>query len=179
MVTTPEGPDTLLFRLEDAIRDLGQRDSVVNPIAMATLLRDAASALASPPQKPDVRGIIKALGFDPTNHHNALKCPYCTQGGYPSAALASPPEHDERTKTLRASEQPALSEGQDLRAGNETAPCVLRVRTESACTEHVRLKADRHGVELTIQDSEDGDTRTYLSWTAWAAIQAFGRDGRR
>lgn len=30
--------------------------------------------------KPNVRGIIEALGFDPTNHHNATKCPYCTPG---------------------------------------------------------------------------------------------------
>jgi hypothetical protein len=30
-----------------------------------------------PTRKPDVRGIVEALGFDPTNHHNALKCPYC------------------------------------------------------------------------------------------------------
>lgn len=45
-------------------------------------LRDAA-ALA--PQRvgdvieltPDVRGIVEALGFDPTNHHNAARCPYC------------------------------------------------------------------------------------------------------
>ena len=97
------------------------------------VLRDAASALASQPQpcdncgceerdhrgiltcrrpdgaRPDVRGIIEALGFDPTNHHNAAKCPYCTQGGYPSSALASPPEHDERTHDCRASEQPAAS----------------------------------------------------------------------
>lgn len=25
----------------------------------------------------DGRRICEALGFDPTNHHNALKCPYC------------------------------------------------------------------------------------------------------
>lgn len=26
----------------------------------------------------DVRAIVEALGFDPTNHHNAAKCPYCS-----------------------------------------------------------------------------------------------------
>ena len=26
---------------------------------------------------PDMRAICEALGFDPTNHHNAAKCPYC------------------------------------------------------------------------------------------------------
>jgi hypothetical protein len=28
--------------------------------------------------QPDMPAICKALGFDPTNHHNAAKCPYCT-----------------------------------------------------------------------------------------------------
>jgi len=27
--------------------------------------------------EPDMRAICAALGFDPTNHHNAAKCPYC------------------------------------------------------------------------------------------------------
>lgn len=27
---------------------------------------------------PDMVAICAALGFDPTNHHNAAKCPYCT-----------------------------------------------------------------------------------------------------
>ncbi len=26
------------------------------------------------------RAICDALGFDPTNHHNAFRCPYCMQG---------------------------------------------------------------------------------------------------
>jgi len=29
------------------------------------------------PQEPDMRAICETLGFDPTNHHNAAKCPYC------------------------------------------------------------------------------------------------------
>lgn len=27
--------------------------------------------------EPDMRAVCDALGFDPTNHHNAAKCPYC------------------------------------------------------------------------------------------------------
>lgn len=27
--------------------------------------------------EPDMCAICEALGFDPTNHHNAAKCPYC------------------------------------------------------------------------------------------------------
>ncbi len=37
-------------------------------------------ALASPPSpdvQPDMLAVCAALGFDPTNHHNAAKCPYC------------------------------------------------------------------------------------------------------
>jgi len=29
------------------------------------------------PAGPDMRAVCEALGFDPTNHHNAAKCPYC------------------------------------------------------------------------------------------------------
>jgi len=30
---------------------------------------------------PDMRAICEKLGFDPTNHHNAAKCPYCRPVG--------------------------------------------------------------------------------------------------
>ena len=29
------------------------------------------------------KAICEALGFDPTNHHNAAKCPYCTNPAPP------------------------------------------------------------------------------------------------
>jgi hypothetical protein len=29
--------------------------------------------------EPDMRAVCEALGFDPTNHHNAAKCPYCRE----------------------------------------------------------------------------------------------------
>lgn len=31
----------------------------------------------APAAEPDMRAICEALGFDPTNHHNAARCPYC------------------------------------------------------------------------------------------------------
>ena len=41
-----------------------------------------AAAPVPPAYKPlhevDSRAVCEALGFDPTNHHNAAKCPYCT-----------------------------------------------------------------------------------------------------
>ena len=140
---TSQGPDSLPRRLLDHINDMEQWWLAGKPFASRDWddLRDAASALASPPelvqaaqqavdflgscewndhtsetdasdigqrlqdaitsalaskpQKPDVRGIIEALGFDPTNHHNALACPYCNPKG---SALASPPAHDKEAK---------------------------------------------------------------------------------
>jgi hypothetical protein len=55
----------------------------VPPLVQRALRKcaDELAALLSPVegrQQTDVRGIIEALGFDPTNHHNAAKCPYCT-----------------------------------------------------------------------------------------------------
>lgn len=49
----------------------------------------ASAALASrvAPQEPDMPAICAALGFDPTNHHNAAKCPYCSPR---PAALVEP-----------------------------------------------------------------------------------------
>ena len=45
-------------------------------------LPGALAALQSPPPvvsgEADMRAVVEALGFDPTNHHNAAKCPYCT-----------------------------------------------------------------------------------------------------
>lgn len=36
---------------------------------------------AKPGGDADMRAICEALGFDPTNHHNAAKCPYCRPAG--------------------------------------------------------------------------------------------------
>lgn len=36
-----------------------------------------AASPTPPPAQPDMRAVCEALGFDPTNHHNAAKCPYC------------------------------------------------------------------------------------------------------
>jgi hypothetical protein len=40
--------------------------------------RRLASLAAPPAAQPDMPAICAALGFDPTNHHNAARCPYCT-----------------------------------------------------------------------------------------------------
>jgi len=45
------------------------------------LIRNAIAASLAPAAskgtEADMRAICEALGFDPTNHHNAAKCPYC------------------------------------------------------------------------------------------------------
>ncbi len=76
----------------------------------------------------DSRAIVEALGFDPTNHHNAAKCPYCTQNG----------------KYVMVEAQPIG--GEDLRALeqlNSAANALLNVFAEFGeeahkyCSEHV------------------------------------------
>ena len=112
---------------------------------LSELLRDAASALASPPTRfawllertvPNgphyydgttngTADPLKAVQFARRQdaEWGQAQVPYgstcwtVVEHGF-MAALASPPEHE----VLRASEQPALSEGQDLRANNQTAP---------------------------------------------------------
>ena len=53
-------------------------------------LSDASKMVAPQPSAaakagPDMRAICEALGFDPTNHHNAAKCPYCRPAEPPRA----------------------------------------------------------------------------------------------
>lgn len=47
--------------------------------------------------EPDMRAVCEALGFDPTNHHNAAKCPYCR----PTEQAASPVGVAERLEDFR------------------------------------------------------------------------------
>lgn len=51
---------------------IGEREG--NPLAAV------AACLTAPTEEgeADMRRVCEALGFDPTNHHNAAKCPYCT-----------------------------------------------------------------------------------------------------
>ncbi len=37
-----------------------------------------AQDTSTPDHLVDVKAIVERLGFDPTNHHNAVQCPYCT-----------------------------------------------------------------------------------------------------
>lgn len=46
-----------------------------------------AIATGSPPNPLGGQLICQALGFDPTNHHNAAKCPYCSPEQYVSSSI--------------------------------------------------------------------------------------------
>lgn len=51
--------------------------------------QDGFNAAQQPQAEPDMRKVCEALGFDPTNHHNAAKCPYC-RGQQPQAEPHKP-----------------------------------------------------------------------------------------
>lgn len=70
----------------------GFRDGVASvaqqPQAEWLLGNDAEDGAGDrqPQAEPDMRKVCEALGFDPTNHHNAAKCPYC-RGQQPQAEV--------------------------------------------------------------------------------------------
>lgn len=72
VITTDERGNCVAVSLQDEdlriVKVLWERP---NPSAHPA---DASGAGA------DMRAVCEALGFDPTNHHNAAKCPYCNDG---------------------------------------------------------------------------------------------------
>lgn len=73
--------------------DSSRRDRRALMAQALKVLEKADSALAPSGKPPasrvegaDMRAICEALGFDPTNHHNAAKCPYCRPAA-PTLAL--------------------------------------------------------------------------------------------
>lgn len=64
----------------DLVNPSGQRIRITfgvqsDPLADAQVASQGTASAAG--SAPDVRVIVEALGFDPTNHHNALVCAYC------------------------------------------------------------------------------------------------------
>ncbi|WP_407529245.1 hypothetical protein [Methylobacterium oryzisoli] len=56
--------------------------------AIAEIERLRSASVGADVGAGDAARVCEALGFDPTNHHNALKCPYCNPQGL---VLAQPP----------------------------------------------------------------------------------------
>jgi len=73
--------DKIEARIEKLRADLRERPHATNGYHLSTwkTFTDDMRALAQgEPGEADMPAICAALGFDPTNHHNAAKCPYCT-----------------------------------------------------------------------------------------------------
>ena len=66
------------------------------------LVTSSAATPVVPPSGPDMPAICAALGFDPTNHHNAAKCPYCR----PSLAASPSPRTPEQPEQRPDSDHP-------------------------------------------------------------------------
>ena len=68
------GPAAIFDSCGDAVR-------AGDPMELAMAAYGLSFATAKPVssgQRLDMPAICAALGFDPTNHHNAAKCPYCS-----------------------------------------------------------------------------------------------------
>lgn len=114
---------------------------------------DAALASLSPAATPvseaggetDMRRVCEALGFDPTNHHNAAKCPYCT----PTLAKpASSPAGGDAAKVLAS-----MAGGKPEDYAGMIKPDIFPSADEAA-----RILRDRDACRSNLGD-------------AWAAMQ--------
>ncbi|KQT52171.1 MULTISPECIES: hypothetical protein [unclassified Aureimonas] len=75
----------LVVRVYDDMANRDERLSVYELMERA-IMADRASRPAAPAtDAEDMRAVCEALGFDPTNHHNAARCPYCTPAAAPQA----------------------------------------------------------------------------------------------
>lgn len=75
----------------------------------------ACNGTGAPPlSDPDMRAICAALGFDPTNHHNAAKCPYCR----PAAQAVA---HDDYDISPYFAQSPAKTTQPKVPSESETA----------------------------------------------------------
>lgn len=90
-----EGGDTTITDAAIQIRVIGQ-NIVRDPTRVSQgnrlcAIADKLRALTRPDPSLggglDMRKVCDALGFEPDNHHNALKCPYCN----PDGLVLSPP----------------------------------------------------------------------------------------
>lgn len=84
--------EQLAFAAEQGYYDYWTEDSKgIQTNAWVTSAKAVLALAASAPAQqadPDMRAICEALGFDPTNHHNAAKCPYCRPAATPQPVAA-------------------------------------------------------------------------------------------
>ncbi len=106
-----QAAEALDWLLKNIRRDAPQLSGKAMGNADAALA-DIRAALASKPpageQKPDMRAVCEALGFDPTNHHNAAKCPYCRPQ---PEQVAQDREHAENYRLIRRGQHWSVVDG--------------------------------------------------------------------
>jgi hypothetical protein len=73
----------------------------VREVARAEIERLSAAPQTAPPLRAErERRMVAEISFDPTNHHNALKCPYCNPKGLAFAEPQSLPTREEIAKAI-------------------------------------------------------------------------------
>ncbi len=83
----------------------------------------------------DGRRICEALGFDPINHHNALKCPYCNPNGLVLA--------------------PATNSGSEAPDPSPLHAEIARLSTALADSERMRLSLIKAAQAVVNYDGDD------------------------
>ena len=78
----------------------------------------------------DMRAICETLGFDPTNHHNAARCPYCRSEG---GMLLTGDERERFATWLEREANTASGLVEQMeKLGPHAAPMVAREKAEAA-----------------------------------------------
>lgn len=115
---SPKGPSREQIIAAMSV-ELEKHPALASPIsAMVWATRAYDAALSNPAQAlPDARGICEALGFDPTNHHNAAACPYCI----PDEALRA------EIKARFASPHQALPDGEVVKLLDRLQNATMRL----------------------------------------------------
>jgi DNA-directed RNA polymerase subunit RPC12/RpoP len=105
------------------------------------------------PEAPDVRPIVKAFSFDPTNHHNALACSYCNPHRLSFAVPEARPHEDyafEQAHRLCDELRPIIESDDAKRA-------VIRRYLTSAIVHGMKELAEARSPVPAPQDTHDGE----------------------
>jgi len=100
-VGVPEGWMLVPSEPTKAMIEAGLKKNASNPHPWCPAVYRAMVAAAPAPNHIGGRLICDALGFDPTNHHNAAKCPYCNPDGLALAAAPTPPASSPKVRLHR------------------------------------------------------------------------------
>lgn len=179
----------------DHIAAIGRE--AANVANLSLMIADVCGALSTPtdqqshiagakegwikPGMGDIRAVCDALGFDPTNHHNAAKCPYCApidqqpkaEGWRPISE--APKVLDERTRIPK--EKTGLSH--DLCLGKPIAIAVRSIDFPNDVAELVRgcWSLGPHGGFWWDIDGEEPLDRDIIGWIELPSPQSSKAEG--